>query len=53
MAALEHQRDLQRQLFGALQRFAETGVGDVKKLKGIFPPEYRLKVGGWRILFRT
>jgi mRNA-degrading endonuclease RelE of RelBE toxin-antitoxin system len=33
-------------------RFVETNVGDVKQLRGINPPRYRLRVGDWRIAFR-
>jgi mRNA-degrading endonuclease RelE of RelBE toxin-antitoxin system len=29
----------------------ETGYGDIKKLKGHSPPEYRLRVGKWRVMF--
>ena len=32
-----------------LQSFAETGAGDVKKLKG--RDEYRLRHGNWRAIF--
>lgn len=35
----------------ALHRLAETGAGDVKKLKGIDPPEFRLRVGDYRLFF--
>tara|TARA_B100001750_G_scaffold93753_1_gene73973 strand:- start:1017 stop:1271 length:255 start_codon:yes stop_codon:yes gene_type:complete len=34
----------------AVQRFAETGQGDVKKLKG-YDDEYRLRVGEYRVRF--
>lgn len=34
----------------ALQRFADTGLGDVRKLEGGVG-EYRLRVGTWRVLF--
>jgi hypothetical protein len=37
-------RDTAMRIFTALQRFAETGEGDVKKLKGQ-PGELRLRVG--------
>jgi mRNA interferase RelE/StbE len=40
-----------RRVKQAVERFAESGVGDVKKLKAIDPPEYRLRVGDWRVLF--
>ena len=32
-----------------LQAFAQTGAGDLKKLKG--RSEYRLRHGDWRVLF--
>jgi mRNA-degrading endonuclease RelE of RelBE toxin-antitoxin system len=35
----------------SIERFAITGLGDVKKLQGISPPEYRLRVGNFRIRF--
>ena len=35
----------------AVERFAATGAGNVKKLQGIDPPEYRLRVGDWRVRF--
>ena len=31
---------------------AETGSGDVVKLKGTSPPEWRLRVGGHRVFFQ-
>jgi mRNA interferase RelE/StbE len=37
-------------IFEALGRFAETGAGDVKKLKGE-DTEYRLRVGDYRVRF--
>jgi mRNA interferase RelE/StbE len=52
------QRDLDRldrptraRIVAAVLRFAETSQGDVIKLAGKHPPEYRLRVGGWRIRF--
>jgi mRNA-degrading endonuclease RelE of RelBE toxin-antitoxin system len=36
----------------ALERYAQTGVGDVVQLTAIEPPEHRLRVGDWRIRFR-
>ena len=41
-----------RRIVGALERFAETRHGDVAKLRGIDPPEYRLRVGEYRVRFR-
>ena len=35
----------------AVERFAETGTGDVKKLQGVNPPEFRLRVGDYRARF--
>jgi mRNA interferase RelE/StbE len=37
-------------LFAALHRFAETGVGDVRKLQGD-TEELRLRVGDYRVRF--
>ena len=36
----------------AVQRFAEEGSADVKKLQGSDPPAFRLRVGDYRIRFR-
>lgn len=36
-------------VLAALERLAETGHGDVTKLTDMQPPEYRLRVGDWRI----
>lgn len=36
----------------AINRFARTGLGDVKRLQGIQPPEFRLRSGDWRVRFR-
>lgn len=35
----------------SLQRLVENNVGDVKRLQGIDPSEYRLRVGDWRVRF--
>jgi len=35
----------------AIHRLAETGAGRVKKLQGIDPPEFRLRVGNFRVRF--
>jgi mRNA-degrading endonuclease RelE of RelBE toxin-antitoxin system len=52
------QRDLLRldrpsreRIVAAVLRLAESRQGDVVKLAGKQPPEYRLRVGGWRIRF--
>jgi len=36
----------------ALARMIATGEGDVKRLQDIEPPEFRLRVGGYRVRFR-
>lgn len=35
----------------ALQRLVLTNAGNIRKLRGIDPPEYRLRVGDFRIRF--
>lgn len=37
----------------SVDRLAETGKGDVKKLQGRYPPQYRLRVGDYRVRFRS
>lgn len=39
-----------RRIVTRVERFAGTGHGDVKKLKGE-EDRWRLRVGGWRVLF--
>ncbi len=34
-----------------LARYLETGEGDVKRLQDIEPPEFRLRVGDYRVCF--
>lgn len=41
-----------RRVKQTLERFAETGAGDVRKLQGVDPPEFRLRAGDWRIRFQ-
>lgn len=36
----------------AVQRFADTESGHIKRLRGIDPPRFRLRVGEWRVVFR-
>ena len=36
---------------GAISRFATTGAGNVQGLRSIHPPEFRLRVGDWRVRF--
>jgi mRNA-degrading endonuclease RelE of RelBE toxin-antitoxin system len=35
----------------AIHRMVDTGAGNIKKLQGINPPEYRLRVGDFRVRF--
>lgn len=43
-------RDTAMRIFTVLHRFAETGEGDIKKLKGE-SGELRLRVGDYRVRF--
>ncbi len=45
-----HQQTAMRILHG-LARFVQTEEGDVKQLQDIDPPEFRLRVGAYRIRF--
>ena len=49
MAALD--KAIARRVRQSVERFAETGAGDIKRLQGIDPPEYRLRVGDYRVRF--
>ena len=49
MAALD--KGIARRIQRAVERFAETEIGNIKRLQGIDPPEYRLRVGEWRVRF--
>ncbi len=42
---------VQRRVVEAVQHFAQIGEGDVVRLVGVRPPEYRLRVGDWRVRF--
>ncbi len=43
-------RDIAMRIFGPLHRFAETGQGDIKRLKGE-TEEFRPRVGDYRLRF--
>jgi mRNA-degrading endonuclease RelE of RelBE toxin-antitoxin system len=47
----ELDRAIAVRIAAAIQRFAATGAGTVKALRGIHPPEFRLRVGDWRVRF--
>ena len=49
MAALD--KGIARRVKQAVERFADTGAGSVKRLQAIDPPEYRLRVGDYRVRF--
>lgn len=51
MAALD--RGIARRVKNSLERFAETGAGNVRRLQGIDPPEFRLRVGDYRVRFHN
>jgi mRNA-degrading endonuclease RelE of RelBE toxin-antitoxin system len=40
-----------RRVIDAVTRYAETGHGDVKKLRNILPATFRLRAGDYRVLF--
>ena len=44
-------RETAMRILAALDRFARTGEGDVKHLQDIEPPEFRLRVGDYRLFF--
>lgn len=49
MAALD--KGIARRVKQAVERFADAGAGNVKRLQGIDPPEYRLRAGDYRVRF--
>jgi len=44
-------RSVAERVASAIERLG-SGTGDVRRLEGIEPPLYRLRVGDWRVLFR-
>jgi mRNA interferase RelE/StbE len=44
-------RTVRERIVVAVVKLAESRQGDVVKLAGKQPPEYRLRVGGWRVRF--
>lgn len=49
MAAFD--KGIARRIKQAVERFAATGAGNVKRLQGMHPPEYRLRAGDYRVRF--
>jgi mRNA-degrading endonuclease RelE of RelBE toxin-antitoxin system len=45
-------REIALRLLKSLAQFLASDTGNVKQLKGFDPPQYRLRVGNWRIIFR-
>ena len=45
-------RETALRLLKALARFLATDAGNVKQLEGFDPPQYRLRIGSWRFIFR-
>ena len=45
-------RETALRLLKALARFLATDAGNVKQLEGFDPPQYRLRIGNWRFIFR-
>lgn len=42
-------KGIARRVKQSVERFAEMGAGDVKRLRDIDPPEFRLRVGDYRV----
>ena len=51
MAALD--KGIARRIKESVERFAATGAGNVKKLQGVEPAEFRLRAGDYRVRFYT
>jgi mRNA interferase RelE/StbE len=45
-------RQMAERALTAVERLAATEQGDVTRLQGVEPPEWRLRVGDWRIRFQ-
>lgn len=43
---------VQERIIAAIVHLAATAQGDVVRMKRIRPPEWRLRVGSWRVRFR-
>ena len=50
MAGLD--RPVARRVKLAVERFAQAGAGKIKRLKGTDRPEFRLRVGDYRVRFQ-
>jgi len=45
-------RQVAARVRAAVLELAEADRGDVKRLRGALPPEWRLRVGDWRVRFQ-
>jgi mRNA-degrading endonuclease RelE of RelBE toxin-antitoxin system len=45
-------QDTALHILHVLARYLSTGEGDIKRLQGIEPPEFRLRAGDYRVRFR-
>lgn len=44
--------DDRKRVLDAVDRFAASGVGDMRALGGQWRGRFRLRVGNWRVIFR-
>ncbi len=44
-------RPVRLRVLAAIEQLAESGQGDVRRLRGATGDEYRLRVGQWRVRF--
>jgi mRNA-degrading endonuclease RelE of RelBE toxin-antitoxin system len=44
-------RQVAARIESAVQRLADTEQGDVRRLRAEVPPQWRLRVGDWRVRF--
>jgi mRNA-degrading endonuclease RelE of RelBE toxin-antitoxin system len=45
-------QETRRRIQISINRYSADSIGDVRRLQDITPPEYRLRVGKWRVRFR-
>jgi len=46
-------RSVRTRVIDAVERFAATREGDIRRLQDITPPLFRLRIGDLRVLFRV
>jgi len=44
-------QETRRRIQISINRYSADSIGDVRRLQDITPPEYRLRVGKWRVRF--